>query len=80
MKVQIKMIPNEIIEEYNLESLIHNGQILIRIDKGIYGLPHAGQIAYNKLKIHLKKERYISTGFISSLFKDESRPKIILSG
>ena len=53
---------------------MHNETILSIIDKGMYGLPHSGKIAYNKLKIHLKKGGYVPTGFAPGLFKHESRP------
>ena len=40
------MIPNEIIQEYNLRPLINNGCTLAEIRKTMYGLPHAGRISY----------------------------------
>ena len=53
MLVQEKMLPQEIIQEYNLQKLIHNGNILDQINKGMYRLPQVGRIAYDKLVTHL---------------------------
>ena len=33
------MIPDEIMQEYKLHHLIHNGNILVEIHKSMYGLP-----------------------------------------
>ena len=48
MRMPIKLIPPEFIDMNNLESKIKNGYIYTDIQKGVYGLPHAG-ILSNKL-------------------------------
>ena len=67
------MLPLEIMQEYNIKKLIHNGSILARINKGMYGLPQAGRIVYDKLVTHLEKGGYIHTGRIPGLFKHRTR-------
>jgi hypothetical protein len=45
MRIPLHLPPEEIIEEYNLLSIVHNGFIYIKIKKGMYGLPQAGILA-----------------------------------
>ena len=46
MRIPLKMIPQEIIDAYNLTALVDNqGWIHMRIEKGMYGLKQAGTIA-----------------------------------
>ena len=42
MHIAIAMNPQEIIDPYNLLSLIKNLHALVNICKGMYGLPHYG--------------------------------------
>ena len=67
------MLPQEIIQEYNLQKLIHNGNILAQINKCIYELPHVVHIAYNKIVTHLAIGGYIHAGRTSGLFKHTTR-------
>ena len=43
MRLELKLIPAEVITECNLMDIAHNGFIFIEIDKGMYGLPQAGK-------------------------------------
>ena len=53
------MIPQEIIDQYNIEDLnIDKGWCYMSIDKGMYGLKQAGIIANNELQKHLKLYGY----------------------
>jgi spore coat protein CotF len=45
MQILVKHIPDEIMMEYNLHELVHEGYIYTRIEKGMYGLPQAGILA-----------------------------------
>jgi hypothetical protein len=45
MHLPINIIPQEIIEAYNIMPLVHNGHVYIEIQRGMYGLPQAGIIA-----------------------------------
>ncbi len=39
MRMPIDIIPQEIIDQYDLLPLVHNGYVYIEIRKGMYGLP-----------------------------------------
>ena len=48
MRIPLKIIPQEIIDAYNLATLIlvdNQGRIYTRIEKGMYGIKQAGIIA-----------------------------------
>ena len=53
MKIPFTMIPQDKIKKYDIAYLIENRFILAKIRKRIYGLPHANQLAYDKLVKHL---------------------------
>ena len=74
MLVPLYMITQEMVEEYNILPLVHNGMVLAEISKGMYGLLQAGRITYDKLKLHLSNGGYIPTGKTPGLFKHQIRP------
>jgi hypothetical protein len=39
--IPISMVPDDIMHEYNLHILVHNGYLYVEIRKGMYGLPQA---------------------------------------
>ena len=51
--IQIPMIPQEIVEKYNIVEKSHNGYIYARVKKGMYRLPQSVHIAYDILLKHL---------------------------
>ena len=53
------LFPPEFIKAHNLEHLFHNNRILCKINKGMYGLPQAGRLAYIKLVQHLRSHGYV---------------------
>ena len=61
MRVTIDMIPEEIIQQYNIIPLVKNGYVYIETQKVMYGLPQAGLIANLHLKQHLEKFGYAPT-------------------
>ena len=58
MKLPLDIIPEEIIQQYNLRNLSHKGSVYLEIQKGMYGQPQSGKIANDKLKLHLAKFGY----------------------
>ena len=74
MIVPLKIIPDEMIKEYNPLPLARNNMVLAQINYGMYGLPQAGRIAYNKLVLHLTKGGYVPTCRTLSLFNHITRP------
>ena len=53
MKFHIATIPQEIIDKYNLLTIVNQGFVYVNIVKGMYGLRQAGIIAYKALIHHL---------------------------
>jgi hypothetical protein len=74
MRIAIALIPQEIIDQYNLMDLAVDGYVYIEIRKGMYGLPQAGIIANQKLTKHLAKYGYRPTKHTPGLWKHDQRP------
>jgi len=74
MHIPLRLLPQRIIDLYNLESLAINGKVYVEIRKGMYGLPQAGIIANQKLVPILAKAGYHQSKHTPGLFKHESRP------
>ena len=47
----IKIIPQEIIDKYNLNEIANDGWVYIKISKDMYGLPIAGKLANGTLRV-----------------------------
>lgn len=78
MFITREQLPDDIIAKYNLTEHLHHRHgfgegILVRIDKGIYGLPQAGLLAHNRLNKHLATHGYHQTENTPCLYKHESR-------
>ena len=61
--------PQYFIDEHQIENIFINNIILVKISKGIYGLPQVGQLYYIALIKHLQPHGYNHTGFTPGLFK-----------
>ena len=48
--MHIKLIPEEIIRQYNLLKIVHNGYVYLEVRKGMPGLKQAGKVANDRLK------------------------------
>ena len=55
MQLTFDIVRQDIIDEYWLTGIAHNGKIYIKIRKGMYVIPQAGIIAHDTLKPHLDK-------------------------
>ena len=53
MRIPVDMIPQTIMDQYNLAPLVERGFVMVEIRKGIYGLPQAGILVYKLLCIRL---------------------------
>jgi hypothetical protein len=42
VKITVSMVPNSIMEEYNVYDLVQNGYMYVEVRKGMHGLPQAG--------------------------------------
>ena len=50
MRMPIKIIPQEIIDKYNLTNIVEDGWVYIKTARDMYGLPMAGKLANDLLK------------------------------
>ena len=68
------LIPDEVMEAYDLHDKVKNGRVLVRIDGGMYGLPQAGRLAYDQLVKHLKPHGYFPCKRTAGLWRHKTRP------
>ena len=61
LRMHVKTIPQEIIEEHNLEQLQNNGWVYVETRKGACGLPQSGLLANDLLKERLQKAGHYPT-------------------
>ena len=74
IKLPIKVIPSEIINQYNLLPLVHtDDHVYIEIRKGMYSLPQASCIANDQLQQHLAKYGYRHRKVTNSLWTHKTR-------
>jgi len=74
MRIPVKVIPQCIMDQYELWPLVHNGYVLVEIRKGMYGLPQAGILAYERLVEHLAHYGYAPKEHTPGLWSHASRP------
>ena len=68
MKLPFDIIPQDIIDEYNLTNILRSGKSYIDIWKGVYGLQSSGIISHDRLKNHLEKNGYQPVKFNPGLW------------
>ena len=73
MRIPVWMLPDEIIEQYNLTPLIVNGFVYVEIRRGMYGLPQAGRLANDKLVEFLAPHGYKPCALTPGLWRHETR-------
>ena len=54
----LELVPDEIVQQYNLLKIACNGRVYFEIDKGMPGLKQAGIIAHNRLSKLLTNAGY----------------------
>ena len=74
MKLPLALIPDEIVQQYGLLDLVHDGYVYMEIRKGMPGLKQAGRIASDRLTTHLAKFGYAPVARTPSLWKHATRP------
>ena len=72
--IPTNMISENIMHEYKLHDLTHNGGILAKIRKSMYGLSHVGRIFHEALLRHIKQGGYHPTQYTPGLFKHKTKP------
>ena len=74
MRIALKQIPLDIQQKYNLAAITRDGKVMTKIVKGMYGLPHAGKLAQDRLIPHLAKHGYRQCEHTRCLFTHDTRP------
>lgn len=74
MRMKLDILPEDIINKYDLRKIAHNGWVYICINKGMYGLPEAGILANKLLKKCLDKHGYYECQFTPGLYCHVWRP------
>jgi hypothetical protein len=74
MRMPLRLIPNHVIDQYNLREKAKNGFIYMEIRRAMYGLPQAGILANKLLKKRLAKHGYFEVTHTPGLWKHISRP------
>jgi hypothetical protein len=74
MRLSLSLLPDEIIQQYNLLAIAHDGYVYIEIRKGMYGLPQAGILASKRLTKHLATFGYYPTAQTPGLWRHKTRP------
>ena len=62
------MTPRAVWDQYNLDQFHDNGWVYARADKGMYGLPQAGRVAYDHLVPILNDAGYYEASRTPGLF------------
>jgi hypothetical protein len=70
VKIPIWMIPQDIIDLYELEDKIVDGFVYAQVRKGMYGLPQAGRLANEQLRKFLKPHGFEPCPITPGLWKD----------
>jgi hypothetical protein len=73
MCIPIKLIPQEIIAEYNLLSLVLDGHMYIEVQTGMYGLPQAIILVNQLVDCCLAIHGYHQTKFTSGIWHNVTR-------
>ena len=73
-RIKLLDIPHELIEEYNLTQLVHNGWIYFEIIRGCYGLPQSGRLANDLLGTRLENSVYYEAATTPGLWRHKCPP------
>jgi hypothetical protein len=74
MKIPVHMVPDDLIDEYKLRPLIHNGFLYVQVRRGMYGLPQAGRLANDQLQAFLSPHGYTPCKHTAGLWRHSTRP------
>ena len=70
----VDLIPPEIIDLYNLQPKIKNGDVYMEIQRGMYGLLQSGMLANKLLKERLEEYGFDKLPHTPGLFKHKMHP------
>ena len=72
MRLPINIIQEEIIKQYNLQDIVHEGNVYIEIQKVMPGLKLASRIANDRLVKHLAPHKYATVSRTISLWSHKT--------
>jgi hypothetical protein len=72
--IPFKLVPHDIIVDYNLLPLVRDGHVYIEVQKGIYGLPYSGILANQLLAWRLALHGYHQTKVTPCLYEHYECP------
>ena len=73
-RIQLSVIPQEIIDKYILKKYAHNGWIYYKLSKGMYGLKQSGKLANDLLSERLSAHGYYKCTTTPGLWRHKWRP------
>ena len=75
LRMKIDNFPDDVIEQYKLKDKADNkGFVILRVEKGMYGLPHAGILAQNFLEERLELHGYTQSDKTPGFWSHTWRP------
>jgi hypothetical protein len=74
MVINLSLLSQEIIDEFGLLELAHDGRVYIEIQKGVFVLLQAGILANKVLQRRLALDGYSPTEHTHGLWKHKTRP------
>ena len=74
LRIPINLIPEEVIQQYQLHLITHHGHVYIEIRKGMYGLLQAGLLSNQLLESRLDLDGYYQATHIPGLWKHRMKP------
>ena len=73
MKIVLEIIPEEIVQQYNLHDVASNVWVYMEIRKGMPGPKNSGRITNDRLQIHLAKFGYAPVARTPYLWKHATK-------
>jgi len=73
MCIPVEVVPDDIMDLYNLHDKVHNGKLYVELRKGMYGLPQAGRIANDRLVKFLAPHGYAPVPLTHGLWRHNER-------
>jgi hypothetical protein len=74
MRLPLNLLPDEIIKQYDLQTIATDGWVYVEIRKGMYGLPQAGLLANQLLQKRLATHGYAPVTHTHGLWRHKTRP------
>ena len=74
MRMPMDLIPEKIIQQYDLRSKCKDGYVYMQIERGMYGLPQAGILANKLLRKRLEPHGYYKVDHTPGLWRHRTLP------